>query len=88
MMKTKTTPCGGSSSHRPRGMATATFAGTEGEAVQQFVDAPGEEIEDSQDWPNWKEGASKSKSKTGDQPKQVEGGAQAPPEDNPPPPEP
>ena len=57
MMKTKTTPCGGSSSHQPRGMATATFASTEGEAEQQFADAPGEETEDSQDWPNWKEGA-------------------------------
>ena len=64
------------------------FAGDEGEAEQQFEDAPGEETEDSQDWPNWKEGASKSESKTGDQPKQVEGGAEAPPEDNPPPPEP
>ena len=64
-------------------MATATFTSTEGEAEQQFVDAPGEETEDSQDWPNWKEGASKSESKTGDQPKQVEGGAEAPPEDNP-----
>ena len=101
MTKTKTTPGGGSSSHQPRGMATATFAGAEGEAEQQFTDAPGEETEDSQDWPDWKEGASKSRGKTGDQPgtsksegktgdqpKQAEGGAEAPLEDNPPPPDP
>ena len=79
MTKTKTTPHGGSSSHRPRGMATARFAGAEGEAEQQFKDAPGEETEDSQEWPDWKEGASKCGGKT-------EGGAKAPPEENPPPP--
>ena len=72
MMKTKTTPHGGSSSHRPRGMAAATFASTEGEAEQQFMDAPGEETEDSQDWPDVEEGkesTSMYKGKTGDQPK-------------------
>ena len=80
-------------------MATAMFAGTEGEAEQQSKDATGEETEDSQDWPNVLEGASKargktgdnpgtskSEGKTGDQPKQVEGGAQAHPKENPPPP--
>ena len=90
-MKTKTTPHGGGSSHRPRGMATATFVSTEGEAEQQFADAPGEETEDSQDWPDIEEGkagTSKSKGKTGDQPKQVEGGTEAPPKDAPPPPDP
>ena len=54
-------------------------------------DAPGEETEDSQDWPDVEEGkagTSKSKGKTGDQPKQVEGGAEAPPEEAPPPPDP
>ena len=101
MMKTKTTPWGGSSSHRPRGMATAMFASAEGEAEQQFEDAPGEETEDSQDWPDVEgragasksggktgdqPGTSKSEGKTGDQPKQTEGGAKAPPKENPPPP--
>ena len=83
-------------------MATARFASAEGEAEQQFKDAPGEETEDSQEWPDWKEGASKSggktgdqqgtsksEGKTGDQPKQTEGGAKAPPKENPPsPPDP
>ena len=49
MVKTKQTPHGGSSLHRPGGMATARFAGAE-EDEPQFEDAPGEEIEDSQDW--------------------------------------
>ena len=101
MTKTKTTPHGGSSSHQPRGIATAMFTSAEGEAEQQFKDAPGEETEDSQDWPDWKEGASKSggktgdqpgtsksEGKTGDQPKQAEGGAKVPPKENPPPPDP
>ena len=82
---------GGSSSCQPRGMATAKFAGTEGETEQQFVDAPGKETEDSQDWPDieaGKTGASKSEGKTGDQPQQAEGGAEVPPEDAPPPPDP
>ena len=90
MTKTKTTPHGGSSSHRARGMATATFAGTEAEAEQHFQDAPGKETEDSQDWPNVMEGragTSKSEGKTDDQPKQAEGGAQAPPEENSPAPQ-
>ena len=104
MTKTKTTPWGGSSSHQPRGMATATFASTEEEAEQQFEDAPGEETGDSQDWPDVEgragasksggkpgdqPGTSKAEGKTGDQPKQTEGGAKAPPEENqPPPPDP
>ena len=41
MVKTKQTPRGGSSSHRPGGMATARFAGAE-EDEPQFADAPGE----------------------------------------------
>ena len=55
------------------------------------MDAPGEETEDSQDWPDFeggKSGTSKSKGKTGDKPKQAEGGAEAPPKDAPPPPDP
>ena len=90
-MRTKQTPCGGSSSPQPRGMATAMFASTEGEAEQWFEDAPGEETEDSQTWPDvekGKAGTSKSKGKTGDQTKQAEGGAEAPPEDAPTPPDP
>ena len=90
-MRTKQTTRGGSSSHRPRGMAAAKFTGAEGETEQQFADTPGEETEDSQDWPDAEEGktsTSKSKGKTGDKPKQAEGGAKAPPKDDPPPPDP
>ena len=68
MTKTKTTPCGGSTSHQPRGMAAATFAGKEGEVEQQSKDAIGEETEDSQDWPNVLEDSSKAGGKTGDNP--------------------
>ena len=88
MTKTKQTPHEGSSSHRPGGMVTARFAGAEKEAEQQFTDAPGEETEDSQEWPRYGEeetGTSKSTGKAGDQPQQVEGGAEAPPKENPPP---
>ena len=88
MVKTKQTPCGGSSSHRHRGMATARFAGAVGDEPQ-FEDAPGEETEDSQDWPQYgeeKSGASKLTGKAGEQPQQVEGGPEVPPEENPPPP--
>ena len=50
-MKTKTTHHGGSKSHCPRGMATATFASSaEADPNKQYEDAPGEETEDSQDW--------------------------------------
>ena len=41
MVKFKQTPRGGSSSHRPGGMVTATFAGAE-EDEPQFADAPGD----------------------------------------------
>ena len=88
MVKTKQIPHGGSSSHRPGGMATARFAGAE-EDEPQFEDAPGEENEDSQDWPQYgeeKSGASKSTGKAGDQPQQAEGGPEVPPKENPPPP--
>ena len=88
MVKTKQTACGGSSSHRPRGMATARFTGAE-EDEPQFEDAPGEETEESQDWPEYGEeetGASKSTDKAGDQPQQAEGGPEVPPKENPPPP--
>ena len=100
MVKTKTTPRG-SSSHRPAGMATARFTGTgRGKAgpEEQFQDAPGEDTEDSQDFPKVLEdaeqpkegepGTSKSKGKTGDQPAQVTEGAEAPPEETPPDPNP
>ena len=89
MTKTKQTPHGGSSSHRPGGMATARFTSVEKEAERQFADIAGEETEDSQEWPRYGEeetGTSKSTGKAGDQPQQVEGGAEAPPEENPPPP--
>ena len=81
MVKTKTTPRGGKS-HRPKGMATATFtSGTDADPEQQFQHASGGDTEDSQDWPEYGEEAtqeegeastSKSKGKTGDQPKQEE----------------
>ena len=88
MVKTKQTTHGGSSSHRPGGMVTARFAGAEEDELQ-FEDAPGEETEESQDWPDYGEeetGASKLTGKVGDQPQQVEGGPEVPPEENPPPP--
>ena len=68
---------------------TARFTSAEKEAERQFTDAPGEETEDSQDWPEYEEGkmgTSKSTGKASDQPQQVEGGAEVPPEENPPPP--
>ena len=88
MVRTKQTSHGGSSSHRPGGMATARFAGAEEDELQ-FTDAPGEETEDSQEWPEYGEeetGASKSTGKAGNQPQQVEGGPEVPPKENPPPP--
>ena len=53
-----------------RRLATARFAGAE-EDEPQFEDAPGEETEDSQDWPQYgeeKSGTSKLTGKAGDQP--------------------
>ena len=85
MTRTKQTPHRGSSSGRPGGMSTVRFTSAKKEAEQQFTDAPGEETEDSQEWPDI-EGTSKSTGKAGDQPQQAEGGAEAPPEENPPPP--
>ena len=86
MTKTKTTPCGGSNSHRPGGMTTAKFAGAEKEAEQQFTYAPGEDTEDKQEWSDVEEDTSQSTGKAGEQPQQVEGGAEAPPKELPPPP--
>ena len=74
MTKTKQIPHGASSSHRPVGMAAARFTGAEEEAEQQYADAPGEETEDSQDWPDvegGKTGTSKSTGKAGDPPQQT-----------------
>ena len=100
MVKLKTTPRGGSS-HRPAGMATATFTGTsrgKADPEEQFKDAPGKDTEDSQEFPKVlqdaeqpKEGeqvTSKSKGKTGDLSVQAKGGADAPPEETPPNPNP
>ena len=53
-MKTKQTPRGGSSLHRPVGMAAARFPSTgrgKGEPKEQFKDALGKDTEDSQDFP-------------------------------------
>ena len=78
MVKTKTTPRGGKS-HCPKGMAAATFASSAKDDPEgQYADAPGEDTEDSQDWPDLEKkarqgegtaGTSKSEGKTGDQPK-------------------
>ena len=76
-------------------MSTARFTGAEAEAEveQHFEGDAGEETEDSQTWPDYSDGklkavtpgeTSKSEGKTGDQPQQAEGGAKAPPEENPP----
>ena len=94
MTKTKTTPHGSSSSHRLRGMATVRFAATEAEE-QQLEDITGES-QDSTNWPDpfkkaIKEGegeTSKSEGKAGDPLQQAEGGAEVPPEENPPAPNP
>ena len=72
----------------------ARFTGTSrGEAgpEEQFQDTPGKDTEDSQDFPKVLEdakqpkegepGTSKSKGKTGDQPAQATEGAEAPPEE-------
>ena len=81
-------------------MAMATFSGTgrgESDPEQQFQDSPGEDIEDIdlpkvlEDAEQPKEGkpsTSKSEGKTGQQPVQATGGAQAPPEETPPDPNP
>ena len=92
-MRTKQTPRGSSSSHRPKGMATVRLTGSaEGEA-EQFQDAGGDKSQDSQEWPDCdnpkaaKQGrgeSSKTKGKTGDQPTQAEDGAEALPKENPP----
>ena len=100
MVKTKTTPCGGKS-HQPAGMATATFTGTgrgKTEPKEQFRDAPGEDTEDSIDFPRVLEdaeppkegesGTSKFMCKTGKPPAQATEGAEAPPEETPPDPNP
>ena len=62
---------------------------------EQQEEVTGSDTEDSQEWPDVLEeatqgvaGSSKSKGETGDQPQQAEGGAQAPPEEIPPAPEP
>ena len=80
-------------------MATATFTGTEADAEQQFEDTAGEETEDSPDWPDYgnpkaatqgegEASTGKSEGKTGDQPKQAEGGAEVPPKETPSAPQP
>ena len=79
-------------------MAMARFTGTSrGKAgpEEQFQDTPGKDTEDSQDFlkvledaEQPKEGTSKSKDKTSDQPAQATGGAEAPPEETPPVPNP
>ena len=101
MGRTKQTPRE-SSSHQPVGMMAATFTGTgRGKACpeEQFRDAPGEDTEDSIELPKvledaeqpkeGKPGTSKSKGKQlGDQPAQAAEGAEAPPEETPPDPNP
>ena len=82
-------------------MSTARFISAEADVKQQFKEAAGEETEDSHDWPDYgndnpkaatqgegEASTSKSKGKTGDQPQQLEEGAEAPPKENLPAPEP
>ena len=73
-------------------MATVRFTGSAVAEELQFADTAGEDTKDSQTWldiDNPKTAkqveveASKSEGKPGDQPKQAEGGAEAPPEENP-----
>ena len=78
MPRTKQTPHGGNSSHRPSGMETTRFAGAEKEAEQQ-ADAPGEEPEDSQNWPEYGEDNPSTSKLTGK--------GDPPPKENPPPPQ-
>ena len=79
MGRTKQTPRGGSSSHRPAGMTTATFAGTQKEAEEQFADVPEEDSQEMSD-PD-KLFSSKQTGKASDQPQQAEGEADAPPKE-------
>ena len=101
MVRTKQTPRGESSSHRPVDMAAATFPSTgrgKGDPEEQFKDAPGEDTEDSQDFPKVLEdadqpeegelGTSKSEGKSGEPAAQATEGAEAPPEETPPDPVP
>ena len=97
MVRTKQTPRGGSSSHRPVGMAAARFSSTsrgKGEPKEQFKDALGKDTEYSQDFPKVLEdadqpeegepGTSKSEGKPGEPAAQTTEGAEAPPEETPP----
>ena len=94
-MRTKQTARGSKSQH-PKSMATATFSSSaDADPEQQQQEVTGSDTKDSQDWSDVLEettqgvaGSSKSKGETGDQPQQAEGGAQAPPKEIPPVPEP
>ena len=98
MGRTKQTPHGGSKSHHPKGMATATFpGGTGAEPEEQFRGTPGEGTENSQVWLKFDDTAaqeegeastSKSEGKKDNPAKQAKGGADAPPKEIPPAPEP
>ena len=93
-MRTKQTAHGGKS-QCPKGMATVTFSSSTDADPEQQQEVTGGDTEDSQEWPDILEeatqgvaGSSKSKGEAGDQPQQAEGGAQAPPKEIPPAPEP
>ena len=100
MPRTKQTPQGGSSSHRPIGMAAATFTGRgrgTGDAEEQFGDAPEEDIEvedlpkvleDTDKPKEGKPGTRKSIGRTGETVAQATEGTVAPPEETPPDPTP
>ena len=85
-MRTKQTPHGSSSSHRPRGMATATFTSTQREKPEDTT--AGDKSQDSQDWPDFNkpEGAAATQegetSKATGEVEQAEGEAMALPEEN------
>ena len=90
MVKTKQTPRG-SSSHRPEGMAVATFEkqhrGIPGEDTELDIDLP-KVLEDAEPPKEGEPSTSKSEGKTGEQPAQATEGAQAPNEETPPDPNP
>ena len=87
-MRTKQTPRGSSSSHRPRGMSTAMFTGAQREKPKDTT--AGDESQDSQGWPDLDnpEGAAATQegetSKATGEVEQAEGEAMAPPKENPP----
>ena len=89
MVRMKQTPRGSSSSHQPRGMATARFTSASRGRSPEDTTA-GEESQDSQDWPDLDNPEGEAATQEGETSKatgkteQAEGEAPAPPEEKPP----